>query len=69
MKTASSLLQAIALGAVLFVQPQHSEEAQFKGVRRALQTMESFTLPAMGRVGASAPGWGEVAAWRALSPI
>jgi hypothetical protein len=49
MKTASSLLQAIALGAVLFVQPLHSEEAQFKGVRRALQTMESFTLDGEGR--------------------
>jgi hypothetical protein len=61
MKTASTFLQFLALSACLAAQFCEPGEFRMPGMRRALQTMEGTpTLPSMGRVGASAPGWGDL---------
>ncbi|CAI2935843.1 hypothetical protein WHT83_10830 [Aminobacter sp. P9b] len=52
MKTASALLQILSLSALLAMHVAAPTEFRMPGVRKALQTMESFTLPSMGRVGA-----------------
>lgn len=50
MKTASVLLQAFALSALLAMHVAAPAEFRMPGVRKALQTMESFTLPASAKV-------------------
>ena len=49
MKTASTLLQILALGACLIAYLSGTGDTQITGVRRALQTMavSDFTLPSM----------------------
>ncbi len=50
MKTASALLQIIALAALFTMHVSAPAELRMPGVRKALQTMQVFTLPETGRV-------------------
>ena len=52
MKTLTTSLHILALSALLAAHMAAPAELKLPGVRKALQTMESFTFPSMGRIGA-----------------